>query len=181
MGEPLSAGTDEPPARVVLLGLWLRRLLGTLSALVLSALMLLIPVDALGRVLFSTPVPGRETMSAYLLAALIFLGLPLVTAKAGHVTLRLLETRLPPGLRRYQEQSVGLLGTLAFATLSGLLWQHAMHIRELQDTTAVLQLPFFWLVLLMALSSGLSAALLALMLLTGRRHLIVQDNDDYQA
>jgi len=167
----------------VIIGRWLRRVFGGMAAVVLSVLMLVVLVDALGRSLFSTPVPGGAEIIGFLLTALIFLGLPLVTAGAGHIAVNLLETRLPPGWRRYQEQSVSLISILAFATLSWLLWQYAFPGAEGQDSSTrhQLQPSFFWLVLLMALTSTLSTGLLVLMLVTGRKRLMARNANGYQA
>ena len=66
--------------------------LGALAALVLFAMMMLTCVDVIGRYFFSRPIFGGFELTEMMLAAMIFLGLPLVTLRNEHVTVDVLDS-----------------------------------------------------------------------------------------
>lgn len=156
---------------------WFRHLLGFTAALVMFCMMLLTFVDVGGRYLFSMPVPGGFEITELLLAALIFLGLPLVTAEGGHVDVDLLDAVLPGWFNRVQYWFVSLLNIAAFAVLTWLLWKFALRTWEYQDTTAILHIPYYFLTLLMAVCSTLATIALLLMLPGKHKRLFPPDEE----
>ncbi|MEZ5450982.1 MAG: TRAP transporter small permease [Thiolinea sp.] len=148
-----------------------RYLLGGTAALFMFTMMLVTFVDVLGRDLFSAPLPGGFEITELLLASLIFLGLPLVTAAGGHVEVDLLDSVIPARLKRLQNGLINLLNILAFSVLSWLVWQYAFRTLRYQDTTAILHIPYAWLTFLMAITCTLSTLFLIIMAITGRRRL----------
>lgn len=165
---------SRPPSAPELM---LRRLFGLAAAVVMFSMMLVTFVDVAGRYLFSSPLPGGFEITEVLLAALIFLGLPLVTAENGHVNVDLLDSMTPAWFKRIQLWAIGLINVLAFGTLSWLLWEFALRTYEYQDTTSVLQFPLAILIILMAVCSTLATLILAVMLFTGRERLFTPENE----
>ncbi|MBV1789981.1 TRAP transporter small permease [Marinobacterium sp. D7] len=144
-------------------GSWLTRgadavqhLLSGTAALIMLLMMLLTLVDVLGRYLFDAPVTGAFEVTELMLASVIFLGLPLVTAEGGHIVVDILDSALGPRLRLVQQWTVGLINIAAFAVLSWMLWEHAFKVYRYEDTTAVLQIPYAGLAFLIATTSSLA-------------------------
>lgn len=151
---------------------WLRQgeslstwLLGSCAALVLFALMAITLVDVTGRYLFSAPLSGAFEVTEMMLAALIFLGLPLVTAKGGHVAVDLLDALLPAWLRAVQSLLIDLINVLAFGIFAWVLWELAFKTYRYEDTTSVLEIPYAGLVFMMAFTTSVSTLVLTLKLL----------------
>ncbi|MBA4501566.1 TRAP transporter small permease [Marinobacterium marinum] len=138
-----------------------KTLLSGTAALVMFLMMALTLVDVLGRYLFSTPVTGAFEVTELMLAAVIFLGLPLITAEGGHIAVDILDAALSDRVRLIQYWLVGLINVLAFGIFSWVLWRLAFKVLRYEDTTAVLQIPYAWLAFLMAVTT--SVATLALM------------------
>ena len=65
----------------------LQRTLGVTSAVVLFAMMTITAVDVAGRYLFNRPIAGGFELTEILLAALIYCGLPLVSARREHIVI----------------------------------------------------------------------------------------------
>lgn len=142
----------------------LERILAYLAAGLLFCMMLVTFIDVVGRYLFDAPLPGGFEVTELMLAALIFLGLPLLTAADGHVTVDLFDTLIPRWLRPLQAYIVSLVTIFAFAVLTWKMWQYAIRTYGYADTTAVLQIPYAPLVFLMAVMATLTTLAQAAML-----------------
>jgi len=144
-------------------------------AMVVMFLMMAITlVDVAGRYLFDAPLKGAFELTELMLAAVIFLGLPLITAENGHIAVDLLDSVTPLWLRRLQRRLIGLVNLLAFGVFAWVLWDKAFKVLRYEDTTAVLQIPYAWLCFLMAAAVTLSALALLLMLFSKDDRLVVR-------
>lgn len=177
MTEVSSEALDEPRGAVI--GRWLNRLLGFTAALVMFTMMMVTFVDVVGRG-FDYPLPGGFEITEFLLASLIFLGLPLVTAEASHVEVDLLDSMTPHWFKQFQTVFIGIINVGAIGLLSWLMWQFAFRTYKYNDTTAVLEIPYAGLTFLMAICCTLATLALVVMLFTGRTRLTNKDNE-YQA
>lgn len=144
-----------------LLRKFLGQVLGLLAALLLFAMMTLTFVDVIGRYLFNSPVHGGFEMTEMMLATLIFLGLPLITADRGHVCVDLFDAVVPRVVRPAQMVLVDLLSTVAMGVMTWQIWLLAVRTHGYGDTTALLQIPFAPLVYLMTVMSAATTLILA--------------------
>lgn len=154
---------------------WLRpleflfeRVLAYTAAAVMFLMMAVTLVDVVGRNLFSAPLPGGFEVTELLLAVIIFLGLPMVTAGASHVDVDLCDPTVPERLKPVQDALIGLINIGSFGMLSWMLWHLALRTYRYEDTTAILQIPYAGLVILMASMATLSTLALVLMLFLTR-------------
>lgn len=146
----------------------LKALLSGIAALVMFLMMALTLVDVLGRYLFSTPVSGAFEVTELMLATVIFLGLPLITAEDGHIAVDILDSSLSKRVRAVQHRVIAVINVLAFGIFSWMLWKHAFKVLRYEDTTAVLQIPYAWLAFLIAISTSLATLALVVKLLFDR-------------
>ena len=144
------------------------RVLAYTAALAMFTMMLVTLVDVIGRDLFSAPLPGGFEVTELLLASLIFLGLPMVTAEGSHVDVDIMDSTIPAFLKPLQDIAICMVNLVAFAALSWMMWKLAIRTYEYEDTTAILQIPFAGLVFLMAVCCSLSTWSLMLMLVFKR-------------
>lgn len=145
-----------------------KTLLSGAAAIVMFLMMALTLVDVLGRYLFSAPVTGAFEVTELMLAAVIFLGLPLITAEDGHIAVDILDSALSDRVRAVQHWLISLINVLAFSIFSWMLWKHAFKVLRYEDTTAVLQIPYAWLSFLMAITTSLATLALVAKLLFDR-------------
>jgi TRAP-type C4-dicarboxylate transport system permease small subunit len=121
-GRPGAAGEAVPAdlrVRPGALGLVDRPVLAlaVLAGFLAAAMMLLTVIDVAGRNLLNQPLLGAFEATELLMAAIVFLALPLVTWRREHVTVTLLYERLPA-----RTQSVlPALGELVAAAVCGVL------------------------------------------------------------
>lgn len=135
----------------------LQRALGVLAAVILFAMMMLTAVDVVGRYLVNRPVAGGFEVTEIMLAALIYCGLPLVSARREHIVIDTFDPFFPPLLRRVLDVIAEILCTTVFSGICVLIFQRAQRIAGYGDTTAVLKVPLAPVAYVMAVMIGVTA------------------------
>lgn len=117
---------DQPPQNGGLdIGLLLDRTLGVGAAVVLLVLAFVTCIDVVGRYILDAPLAGAFEMTELLLAALVFMALPLTTEKNEHVEVDLLNMALSGPAQRWLAAFAGLFSAALLATLAWRLFSHA--------------------------------------------------------
>jgi TRAP-type C4-dicarboxylate transport system permease small subunit len=127
----------------------LQRALGMTSAVVLFLMMLITAVDVAGRYLFNKPIAGGFELTEILLAALIYCGLPLVSARREHIVIDTFDPLFSQGLKRGLDMVAEVVCAVALAGVGWLIFLRAVRVAEYGDTTSVLKLPLAPVVYLM--------------------------------
>lgn len=133
---------------------WLDRALGMLAAILLFGMMALTFFDVLGRDAFSRPIPGAFEATEVMMGILIFAGLPLISARDGHVSVNLLDPLMGPRARRLQHRVVSIVGAVITAVLAYVLWHKAGQLSAYGDATAYLHIPLAPVARLMSIFSA---------------------------
>ena len=142
----------------------LQRALGVTSAVVLFAMMMITAVDVGGRYLFNRPIAGGFELTEILLAALIYCGLPLVSARREHIVIDTFDPLFSRRLKRGLDMVAEVVCAVALAGVGLLIFIRANRVAEYGDTTSVLKLPLAPVVFLMAVMITV-AALIHLLLI----------------
>ena len=150
-------------ARPDRLGPWLERSLGACAGVVLLAMMALTALDVVARYIFDAPIDGAFELTELMLAALIFLALPLTTQRREHVEVDLLHHMASARVNRAAKVLAMLLTALVLAVIAWQLALQGWKLFQEGTVTNTLELPYWPLALLGAGAAGLSAAI-ALML-----------------
>jgi TRAP-type C4-dicarboxylate transport system permease small subunit len=135
----------------------LQRVLGVLAAAILFFMMLLTAVDVIGRYLFNTPVNGGFEVTEIMLAALIYCGLPLVSARREHIVIDTFDPFFSRGFKRFLDIVAEILCTIAFGGIAFLIFLRAERIAGYGDTTNVLKLPLAPVAYVMAAMLAITA------------------------
>lgn len=119
--------------------------LGVLSCLFLFGMMILTFVDVAGRYLFNSPIYGAYEIIYLMMPALIFLALPIVCFREGHVTIDLLDSLIPSWIKRFQAVLVNLVAMAALIFIGWRLYvlsgDQAMN-QDVTDTLYLSKSPF---------------------------------------
>ena len=142
----------------------LQRALGVTSAVVLFLMMMITAVDVAGRYLFNRPIAGGFELTEILLAALIYCGLPLVSARREHIVIDTFDPLFSRQLKRGLDMVAEVVCAAALAGVGLLIFIRANRVAEYGDTTSVLKLPLAPVVFLMAVMITV-AALIHLLLI----------------
>lgn len=137
----------------------LQQLVGGVLVLLLSAMVALTFTDVVGRRLFNTPVFGANDITEHLMATLIFAGLPLLTARRGHLSIDLFDRwLLQPRWRAWHK----LVDVLIAVVLGLIAWEYFLAIEEAQginEVSPALSIPRAWMYSFIALTTALAAVL----------------------
>ncbi len=137
----------------------LSKWLGTCAILLLIGLTLLTSVDVVARYWFNSPVNGAFELTQLMLAALIFVALPLTTAARQHIEVDLLANMLGKWADKATALFAGVASMLVLLALSWRLAHHTLKLAEDGAVTNSLELPLFPVGIIASLSCLVSAAL----------------------
>lgn len=112
---------------------------GATGVLVLF-MMAVTTVDVALRYFLNAPLKGAFEMTEISMAMVIFAGMSLATARREHITVNLLEGRLPPRLRRWQRVLADVVCAVAVALLAWRIAVRGAGLVASQETTLVLGL-----------------------------------------
>lgn len=136
------------------------RTLGALAAIVLFAMMMVTVVDVAGRYLFARPLPGGFELTQVLLAQLIFIALPLVTARQGHVTITLTDRLFSPRAAEIRDRIVNLICGVVTAAIAWRLWLLAGRLDDYGDIFEFIGVSKALAAYAMSVLAGLTALIL---------------------
>lgn len=123
------------------IGLLLDWTLGIAATILLIVLALVTCVDVVGRYILGTPLKGSFEITEILLAALVFMALPLTTERREHVEVDLLNVALSWLGQRLISAFAGLFSAALLATLAWRLFSHAYGNYVDGSVTNALQIP----------------------------------------
>ena len=139
-----------------------------LLVVMLSAIVALTFTDVIGRRLLNTPVFGANDITEHLMAIIIFAGLPLLTARRGHLSIDLFDHwLLRPAWRAWHKA----VDVLIAAVLGLIAYEYFIAIGDARSTNEVSQalaIPRWWMYAFISFTTALAAV--AALLVDAPRH-----------
>lgn len=114
---------------------------GGVAGALLVLMMMVTVVDVVGRYFLNAPLPGGFEVTQFLMAAIVYAGLPKVSDRESHITIDLLDGVTPASVRPARDLMINAICTAFFALLSYRLWVLAGEALEWGDKTQYLQWP----------------------------------------
>lgn len=149
------------PSWVVRAGQWLARLLLVLSALCLTALMLLTVAEVIGRYMFNAPIFGRQDMAQILLACSIFLAFPVVTLRGEQIAVDLFDGVFTKATAFWRDRLIEVLTSVALLSVAFWLFERAEKAASRGLTSELLFLPKYPLIAMISAVVFVTSILLA--------------------
>jgi len=122
-------------------GTWFWRVLSSISAITLFAMMILVVFDVAGRDLFNAPISGSFEITEFLLALLVFAALPNVTLEDKHICVSVMENMLSGRAQFLQRLFVLGFGALGLGLIAWRLWASGNELAAGRQVTGYLELP----------------------------------------
>ena len=120
---------------------WLWRILSSVSAVTLFAMMVLVVLDVAGRYLFNAPISGSFEITEFMLALLVFAALPIVTREDTHISVSAVENVLKGRALFVQRIFVLAFGAAGLALIAWRLWTGGDKLAAGRQVTGYLELP----------------------------------------
>ena len=152
-------------------GIWelvvnfLKLLIEPLVSIALFFMMALTFADVIGRYIFNNPITGALELTEFFMAIVIFLGLVLLTAEEGHVTVDLLDSFMSDKVKAIQKIIINIINLAIMIVISWQLWVKAGEAAGYGDRTEYLRLPLSPLIYFMSIMVGISSLVLLLLLI----------------
>lgn len=149
---------------------WMSSLLQKLAALLLVLMMLVTCADVVGNLL-GKPVLGAEELVSLLAALVLAFVLPKAHLDRAHIGIELVYRSLGPATRKCNDIFVGLISLAFFLLASWQCFEYADDLRDSGEVSATLELPFYYILYAISLSTlVLALAILQDLLQTWRRN-----------
>ena len=126
------------------------------ASIILFVIMWLTVVDVVSRDAFNISIKGLFEVTEVLMGILVFAGVPIITARDGHVAVTLLDTFVGPKLRIFQKLVVNIFCVLVLATFAWLLWDVADTAAGYNDVKLFSRIPLAPMGYFMAVMTALS-------------------------
>lgn len=155
-----------------------QRVLDSVIAVLLFAMMLLEFLDVVGRYVVNRPVPGSTEIIQYLLVLTIFVGLPVVTWRDEHISISLVEGRFGNTFNRLRRAFVRALSGVVMLAVSWFMWGHAEMLARNRDIIGFLELPVApaaYAVNVLAAATGFAFLVVAVHEARGKTHVHARD------
>jgi TRAP-type C4-dicarboxylate transport system permease small subunit len=166
MAEEIGPGESENRSKLVA---GLEDTLGVAAAVVLFAMMTVTVIDVVGRYAFNAPLPSGYELIQIGMAILVFLTLPILTARDEQVRIDIFQHLFPPRMRpvlRLVNLAICLIVILGFAWF---LWQRGASFTASRETTSNLRVPLAPLAFFVAAAWIAAAIMVAAQLACWRR------------
>lgn len=149
------------PGRIHRIWPVLRTLCGYVAAGLIVAMMCLTGTDVVARYFFNAPVKGAFELTEIMLAALVFVAMPITTGSRAHIEVELFNPRSEM-LGKVMSAFGTLCGVVVFAVLSYEIWLHASRLAKYGQVSNSLEIP---LSLIAYLVSGCCALCLVVLII----------------
>ena len=126
------------------------------ASIVLFVIMWLTVIDVFFRDAFNISITGLFEVTEVLMGILVFAGVPIITAKDGHVSVTILDTLVGPKLRIYQKVIINLICVIVLGTFAWQLWDVANSLAGYNDVTLFARIPLAPVCYFMAVMTALS-------------------------
>jgi len=130
------------------------KLLNSVAAVFLGAMMILTGIDVFLRYVLNSPVPGSFELTEFMMPVVITFGFAYCALEKGHVQVELVTSKLP---RRTQAVMNGIACLVFFGLFLLITWQSWIRAKGMMDsgqTSITLAIPVFPFVLAVALGSA---------------------------
>lgn len=134
-----------------------RSAIETAMFIIMSAMVALTFADVIGRRVFGVPIFGAHDITEHLMGVLVFLGLPLVTAASGHLTVDLFDRFIMTPAMAWWRTLISILIAAILGLLAYLFYEQALDAAAIAEVSQALNVPRAPLYYLMSACCGFAS------------------------
>jgi TRAP-type C4-dicarboxylate transport system permease small subunit len=134
-----------------------QRAIGGVLVAMLSVMVVLTFTDVIGRRFFNAPVFGANDITEHLMAVIVFSGLPLLTARRGHLSIDLFDAWLLRPAFKWWHKGVDVLIASVLALIAYQYFVAVGEARETSEVSQALGIPRAWMYAFMAFTTAVAA------------------------
>ena len=127
------------------------------AVVIITAIVIIVFFGTVARYVFKEPLFGADRLATYLMVWLGFIGFQIATSKLRHVEIEFIKAKVKPRIKYLMNIITCLLASIFLFVISVLSFEYMQISRELNDSDIVLNIPIWWIILIIPLSFFLSA------------------------
>jgi C4-dicarboxylate transporter DctQ subunit len=124
---------------------------------IITAIVIIVFSGTIARYFFKDPLFGADRLATYLMVWLGFIGFQIATSKLRHIEIEFLKSRVSPGVKYIMSLITALFAAVFLFISTVLAYQYMELSREMGDKDVVLDIPIWWIILIIPLSFFISA------------------------
>ncbi|MDQ3189990.1 MAG: TRAP transporter small permease subunit [Bacteroidota bacterium] len=128
-----------------------------LAVLIITAIVLIVFAGTLSRYALKEPLFGVDRLATYLMVWLGFIGFQIATSKLRHIEIEFIKAKVKPHVKYLMNIASCLIASVFLFIICYFSFEYMMISREMNDTDIVLNIPIWWIILIIPLSFFLSA------------------------
>ncbi len=128
-----------------------------ISVIIISAIVLIVFTGTIARYFFDAPIFGADRLATYLMVWLGFIGFQIAVSKMRHIEIEVVKSRVSEKMRYTMNIITSLIASAFLFTFFYFAWIYMSESRILDDRDIVLDIPFWWIILIIPISFFLSA------------------------
>lgn len=142
---------------------------------IITCIVIIVFSGTVARYVFKEPLFGADRLATYMMVWLGFIGFQIATSKQRHVEIEFIKTKVKPGVKYLMNIITCILASIFLFIIAVLSYEYMEMSREMADTDIVLNIPIWWIILIVPVSflfSGIRYAFSSLLwydVLKGRR------------
>lgn len=154
----------------------LRHIARLAVAVVVFIMMMVTVIDVTGRYLFNAPLFGALELTEILMGLLVFIGMPLATARREHISISLIGDALPRRLASVQARVFDMVCAIICLVVVWRMWIYAQRLVRSGEHTQQLHISVGLVVHVMAILFAVTAVVF--LVNAFRKHRVIHDPAD---
>ncbi len=123
---------------------------------IITAIVIIVFAGTVSRYIMDEPIFGIDRLATYLMVWLGFIGFQIATSKLRHIEVESVKARVKPNIRYIMNIVTSFLAAAFLFILSYLAFDYMQMSREMEDKDIVLNIPIWWIILILPLSFAIS-------------------------
>lgn len=128
-----------------------------IAVIIISAIVLIVFAGTVSRYILNDPFYGTDRLATYLMVWLGFIGFQIATSKMRHIEIEFLKAKVKPRTKYLMNIITSLLSGIFLFILSFISYQYMEESRALEDVDLILNIPIWWIILIIPVSCIMSA------------------------
>jgi C4-dicarboxylate transporter, DctQ subunit len=128
-----------------------------IAVAIITAIVIIVFAATISRYLVGEPIFGADRLATYLMVWLGFIGFQIATSKLRHIEVESVKARVKPKVRFIMNIITSFLAAGFLIALFWFSFDYMLMSKEMEDTDVVLNIPLWWIILILPLSFFISA------------------------
>jgi C4-dicarboxylate transporter, DctQ subunit len=122
------------------------------AIIIITAIVLIVFTGTVSRYIMNEPIFGTDRLATYLMVWLGFIGFQIATSKLRHIEVEFMKSRVSDRIKYIMNIITSFLAAVFLFILAYLAFDYMMMSMEMDDRDIVLNIPIWWIILILPLS-----------------------------